>query len=435
MPRSTLPATTPIHAYQSDRSISLAFVATSPPRQCGIATFTNDLVEAIQSARPAARLEWAAIDGANSVTRYGPDVRWRIRQRHPDSYRQAALDIDAAMVDVVNVQHEFGLYGDWGERFDDHLVPFLETLRTPLVTTLHSVPPDPTPSVREAVLRIGRHSHSVVGMAEHARTLLVQRYGLDPEVVRVIPHGVPAAGLLGRQTAKRLLGFEGRPVILTFGLIDPRKGLEYMIGAMGAVARRYHDAAYVIVGKTHPELRRQAGEQYRDELLALARSRGLAENVVFVDQFLEQHQIVNYLSACDVYVTPYLDPNQITSGTLAYALGAGRAIVSTPYLHALEVLSEQRGLMVDFCSEHQLSEAVLTILDDPLLKRRLEQRAFAYGSETYWPRIAESMLGLYRQAMAEGRGTAGASGAHFVDSKRAGSGAAAGWALRAAAAR
>jgi glycosyltransferase involved in cell wall biosynthesis len=382
----------------SDRPLSVAFVATCPPRQCGIATFTSDLASALRVADPRLRVRWAAIDSAESINAYGPDVHWRIRQLQPASYRQAAEEINATRVDVVNVQHEFGLYGVWGDPFEDHLAPFLETLRKPLVTTLHSVLPNPSPSVREAVQRIGRRSHTVVGMAELARRLLVEHYGLDPATVRVIPHGVPAIQPRARRRTKERLGLQGRTIILTFGLVDPRKGLEYMIGAMERVVASHPDALYLIVGKTHPALLLQAGESYRRELCEMVRSRGLEQHVAFVDQYLSQREIVDYLLASDAYVTPYVDPNQITSGTLAYALGAGKAIVSTRYLHAVEVLSEGRGLLVDFRSEEQLADAVLTILDDPALKQQLEQDAYAYGNETAWPRVAERMLDLFRAA-------------------------------------
>ena len=374
----------------------IAFVATCPPRQCGIATFTSDLAQAIKAADPTVRMSWAAINNADSIRPYGPEVRWRIRQRQPESYRQVAEQLNASRVDVVSIQHEFGLYGIWGETFEDHLGPFFETLCKPAVTTLHTVLPDPSPSVRDAVRRIGRHSRRVVVMAETARRILANEYGLDAGKVLVIPHGVPPIEPRGRTRMKRQLGLPNRTIISTFGLVDPRKGLEYMIGAMESVVARHPDALYLIVGKTHPELVRRAGEAYRQELCDLVEARGLDRHVAFVDEYLTQRQIVDYLLASDVYVTPYLDPNQITSGTLAYALGAGKAIVSTPYLHAAEVLDEGRGILVDFRSEEQLARAVVRILDDPEFKQQLERDAYAYGHEMAWPNVGRRMLRLFR---------------------------------------
>jgi polysaccharide biosynthesis protein PslF len=301
------------------------------------------------------------------------------------------------------VQHEFQLYGIWRNPdsfLEDHLAPFLETLRKPLVTTLHTVPPRPSASVREAVQRIGQRSQVVVAMAEVARHLLVTEYGLEPAKVVVIPHGMPAIEPRGRRHMKERLGLQGRTIVSTFGLVDPRKGLEYMIRAMPAVVERHPRALYLIVGKTHPELVRKLGEAYRNKLCDLAEALGLDQHVEFVDEYLTQRQIVDFLLASDVYVTPYLDPNQITSGTLAYALGAGKAIVSTRYLHATEALADGRGVLVDFQSEGQLAEAVLRILDDPEHKRQLERDAYAYGHQMTWPRVGERMLGLLREVAA-----------------------------------
>jgi glycosyltransferase involved in cell wall biosynthesis len=376
--------------------LSVAFVATCPPRQCGIATFTNHLAHAIKAADPSVRISWAAINDAESIHPYGPAVRWRIRQRHPETYRQAALEINNSTVNVVNVQHEFGLYGVWGEPFKDHLQPFLEALRKPLVTTMHTVLPDPSGSVRKAVQRIGERSQLVIAMAELARRLLIDKYGLEAKKVLVVHHGVPAIQPRGRTKMKEQLGLQGRLIVSTFGLVDNRKGLEYMIRAMEAIIQRYPEALYLIVGKTHPERVRELGESYRKQLLDLVESRGLGQHVAFVDEYLTQRQVVDYLLATDVYVTPYLDPNQITSGTLAYALGAGKAIVSTPYLHATEALSKRRGVLVDFRSEEPLAEAVLQILDDPRLKQRLESRAYEYGHKMAWPEIGKRMIEVYR---------------------------------------
>lgn len=387
---SDTPAAKPLH---------IALVSTSPPRQCGIATFTSDLARAMQTADPKARLWWAAINEKQSVHPYGPQVHWRIRQGYPDTYERAAAEINASNVDIVSIQHEFGLYGIWGETFEDHLAPFLETLTRPLVTTLHTTLPDPSPSVREAVRRIGRHSKAIIVMVQRARTILEQEYGIDPARVHVIPHGVPQTEARGRRRMKHQLGLQGRSIISTFGLVSPRKGLEYMVRAMTDVIRTHPDALYLIVGKTHPELVRHEGEAYRTELTALVHAHGLDGHVAFVDEYLSQRDIVDYLLASDIYVTPYLDPNQITSGTLAYALGAGKAIVSTPYLYADEVLAEGRGLLVDYRSERELADAVLRILGDRELKHQLERNAYEYGRQMAWPLIGEQVLELFREVV------------------------------------
>ena len=235
-------------------------------------------------------------------------------------------------------------------------------------------------------------------MAERARSLLIQDYGVAERQVCVVPHGVPPVQPHGRTRMKEQFDLSGRTIITTFGLVDPRKGLEYMIEAMQAVREYDPTALYLVVGKTHPELVRREGEVYRRQLWQLVKDRGLQQHVEFVDEYLTQAQIVDYLLASDVYVTPYLDPKQITSGTLAYALGAGKAIVSTPYPHAVEVLTAERGLLVPFRSQSALADATLRILGDPNLKHRLEHGAYAYGRETAWPCVGERMLAILRSA-------------------------------------
>jgi glycosyltransferase involved in cell wall biosynthesis len=381
-------------------NLTVGLVSTCPPRQCGIATFSKDLEHAIARADPSVRIRWAAINESTSLHAYGREVLWRIRQGDVESYRRAAIQLNASSVDVVCLQHEFGLYGVWGDPFEDHLIGFLEELNKPLVTTLHSVLPEPSPSVRASVRRLARHSDRLVVMAERARSLLLDVYDIDCNRITVIPHGVPPVEPHGRVRMKDHLGIGGRTIITTFGLVDPRKGLEYMIDAMTTIRQFDPSALYLIVGKTHPELIRRDGEAYRRQLWQLVKERGLEQHVDFVDEYLTQAQIVDYLLASDVYVTPYLDPNQITSGTLAYALGAGKAIVSTPYAHALEVLAHGRGLLVAFRSDVHLADAIVSILADPAAKRSLERNAYAYGKETAWPRVGERMLSILRSAVA-----------------------------------
>jgi glycosyltransferase involved in cell wall biosynthesis len=410
------------------KPLSIAFVSTHPPRECGIATFTSDLARAVKAADPSVRMSWAAINEPGSIHPYGPEVRWRIRQNRPASYGQAAEEINESRVDIVCLEHEFQLYGIWRDPdmlVEDHLPPFLRGLRKPLVTTLHTVSPDPSSSVLESVQRIGQRSNVVVAMAELARRLLVNQYGLESSKVVVVPHGMPAIQPKGRRHMKQRLGLRSRTIISTFGLVDPRKGLEYMIRAMEAVVQRHPEAIYLVVGRTHPELVRREGEAYRNQLTELVEARGLGEHVEFVDDYLSQREIMDYLLASDVYVTPYLDPNQITSGTLAYALGAGKAIVSTPYLHATEALDEERGVLVDFRSEQALADAILRILDDPEHKRRLEQNAYEYGHTMAWPQVGQRMLEIFRSVaqvaqQTDLHPTAVASGASvYSDSARA----------------
>jgi glycosyltransferase involved in cell wall biosynthesis len=380
-------------------SMRIAFVSSSIPRRCGIATFTADVMAAVKAADPTVRCSVVAIDEPNSARAYGPEVKSRIRQREPESYRSAAAMLNESNVDVVNLQHEFGLYGVWKDGvYDDHLRPFLQELTKPLMVTLHSVPPSPSPSMRDAIRLISSRSDEVIVMAHTAARLLVSDYGIT-KVPIVIPHGMPAIEPTGRHRLKTKLGVEGRAIISTFGLVDPRKGLEFVIGAMPAIVERHPNALYLVVGQTHPELLKQQGEAYRNTLERLAEELGMSDHIGFVNEYLTQRDIVGYLLATDVYVTPYLDPNQITSGTLAYALGAGKAIVSTPYLHAIEALADDRGIIVPFRDAPAITDAVERILGDAELKQRLERRAYAYGRETAWPAVGRRVLALTQHVL------------------------------------
>ncbi|HKW77592.1 MAG TPA: glycosyltransferase [Candidatus Limnocylindria bacterium] len=377
----------------------IAFVASAIPRRCGIATFTADLMAAVKAADPTVRSLQVAIDEPDAARAYGPDVRWRIRQEDWHTYRDAALALSAASIDVVNVQHEFGLYGVWHDgTYDDHLATFLEHLSKPAVTTLHTVPPRPEPWAREAIRNASERSDVIVVMARTAAQLLGDVYGIAKEPV-VIEHGMPAIEPRGRRRLKTQLGMPDRQIVSTFGLVDPRKGLEYAIEAMPRIVAANPAALYLIVGQTHPELLRTQGEAYRNSLVDIVRRLGMSGHVKFVNQYLTQREIVDYLLATDVYVTPYLDPNQITSGTLAYALGAGKAIVSTPYLHAREVLSEGRGILVRFRDHDEIADAVNAILGDPVRKARLEASAYAYGKEMAWPAIGRRVLAVMRDVL------------------------------------
>lgn len=367
------------------------------PRRCGIATFTGDLIAAVKAADPDVRFVQAAIDEPEAARAYGAEVKWRIRQGDISSYQAVGRAIEKSSVDVVNVQHEFGLYGIHRDgTYHDHCVALLDEITKPVITTFHTVLPKPEPWMRETLRRIAERSTVVVVMAETAARLLGDMYGIERPPV-VIPHGMPAIAPHGRHRFKRQLGIEKRTIVSTFGLVDPRKGLEYMIDAMPAIVASHPDTLYLIVGQTHPELQRREGERYRNELVQEIEQLGMADHVRFVNQYLTQREIVDYLLATDVYVTPYLDLNQITSGTLAYALGAGKAIVSTRYLHAAEALAEGRGLLVESRDAIALARAVLAILDDPALKRELEQRAYEYGKEMAWPNVGRRVLALTRE--------------------------------------
>lgn len=386
----------------------VAFVSSAVPRRCGIATFTSDLAAGIRLADPAVRIQFAALDEPFAARTYGPDVSWRITQESASSYAAAGRAISRSGVDVVNLQHEFGLYGVWdGVRYDDHLRVFLDACTKPTVTTFHTVLPVPEPWMLAAIRDAADRSAAVVVMSATGARLLREVYGIS-KVPVVIEHGMPVIEPRGRRRLKRALAMEDRSVISTFGLVDPRKGLEYVVEAMPEIVARHPHALYLVIGQTHPELLRRQGESYRNSLIDAARRAGVTDQLRFVNEYLTQAEIVEYLLASDVYVTPYLDPAQITSGTLAYALGAGKAIVSTPYLHAREVLAEERGILVPFRDAGAIAAAVNAILSDPSRKRTLEERAYAYGRAATWPAIGAQVLTLMRSVLAVPERAAGA---------------------------
>jgi predicted GH43/DUF377 family glycosyl hydrolase/glycosyltransferase involved in cell wall biosynthesis len=368
-------------------------------------------VAAVRAADPATTCRIAAIEEPGVLRAYKSDVRWRIHQGDADSYRAAARSINLSNADVVNVQHEFGLYGVWhpqldakgdvvGHVYEDNLAVFLQEMRKPVITTLHTVLPKPNASIRKSIRAISELSDELIVMAETAVTLLKEDYGIKVPP-RVIPHGTPAINPHGRATFKAKMGVKGRNLISTFGLVDPRKGLEFMIEAMPEIVAQHPDALYLIAGRSHPDLLRDQGEDYRNSLIALTKSLDMSAHVAFIDQYMTQHEIIELLLATDVYVTPYLDPNQITSGTLSYALGAGKAIVSTKYLHAVEALDEGRGELVDFRDSEQLAHAINAILGDPLVKQRMEQATYAYAREATWPRVGLSFLAIAAEVVSD----------------------------------
>ncbi|HEV8536583.1 MAG TPA: glycosyltransferase family 4 protein [Candidatus Limnocylindria bacterium] len=378
----------------------IAFVSSAVPRRCGIATFTSDLAAGVRSADPAVRVQFAALDEPFAARTYSADVAWRIAQEEPASYAAAARAIGRSTVDVVNLQHEFGLYGVWHDGlYDDHLRVFLDACGKPVVTTLHTVPPRPEPWALTTIRDAADRSAAIVVMSATGAQLLREVYGISKDPI-VIEHGMPVIQPRGRRRLKRALAMEDRSVISTFGLVDPRKGLEYVVEALPEIVARHPRVLYLVIGQTHPELLKREGESYRNSIIDAARRAGVTEHLRFVNEYLTQAEIVEYLLASDVYVTPYLDPGQITSGTLAYALGAGKAIVSTPYLHASEVLADDRGVLVPFRDAAAIAAAVGGILEEPLRKQRLEERAYAYGRRTTWPAIGAQVLALMRQVAA-----------------------------------
>jgi glycosyltransferase involved in cell wall biosynthesis len=370
------------------------FLGSYPPRECGIATFTKDMVDAYDRAYNVRSRVVATDEPGGEVRRYPPEVIARISEQDRASYVRAAAAVNESPADLVNIQHEYGLFG--GER-GEWLLGFIEALEKPAVVTLHTVLPEPDEAMRRVTRSLCERSAKVVVLSETGRTLLERVYDVDPEMLRVIHHGVPDVPFQSTDASKASFGIGQRTVISTFGLISRGKGLEYAIEAMREVVKRHPEALYLILGETHPVVRRHEGESYRASLEAMVRGYGLQHNVQLIDKYLDFDELLSYLAATDIYLTPYLNPAQIVSGTLAYAVGCGKAIVSTPYLYARELLAHNRGFLCEFRDAKTIAQRLTMLLDDPSLRRATERRAYRFGRQMTWPQVARAYGELFTE--------------------------------------
>lgn len=368
------------------------FLGSYPPRECGIATFTKDVVNSYNRAFGVASHVVAIDEPGGEMRRYGPEVIARLREQDRYGYAAVADFINRHPSDLLNVQHEYGLFG--GER-GEWLIDLLQRLEKPAVVTMHTVLPEPDETMLRVTRSLCANASRVVALSETGRALLESVYGVDPETLRVIHHGVPDVPFQNTDPAKASFGIGQRVVISTFGLISRGKGLEYAIEAMREVVKRHPETLYLILGATHPVVRRQEGESYRESLQAKVREYGLQYNVQLVDKYLEFDELVGYLSATDIYLTPYLNPTQIVSGTLAYAIGCGKAVVSTPYLYAQELLAHNRGFLCEFRDSVSIAQRLNMLLDDPALRRATERRAYRFGRQMTWPHVAVEYGNLF----------------------------------------
>ncbi len=370
----------------------IAFIGNHLPRQCGIATFTHDL----RGAVAAARLDWetgvVAITQPGCSHAYPPEVLYEIREDVVEDYRDAAAFLEARGTDLVCLQHEFGIFGGPA---GEYVLQLLSRLTVPLVTTLHTVLDSPNPAQRRVMDRIIARSSTLIVMAERARTFLRGVHDVPEDRIKIIAHGVPDVPWRDPADVKATFGLEGRPVILTFGLLSPNKGIETVLDAMPAILRVCPNAVYVVLGATHPNLVREQGEQYRERLTAQARAVGAEDNVRFVNQFVDQQTLLNHIAMCDVYVTPYLNEAQMTSGTLSYAFGLGAAVVSTPYWHATELLRDDLGVLVPFGDSNAVGREISRLVTDEEARNAMRRRAYATGRRMAWPEIGS----IYAEVM------------------------------------
>jgi len=373
----------------------IAFLGGYSPRLCGIATFTHDLCEAVGGAAPEVECVVCAVSDRVKAYAYPERVRFELDQEDLASYRGAAEYLNSGKAEVLSVQHEFGIYGGPA---GSHLLTLLNAVRTPVVTTLHTVLQDPDAAQRNVMEGLVRRSNRLVVMAQKGAEILKQTYGVPDAQINIIPHGIHDIPLADTDRYKAQLGVEGRIVLLTFGLLGPSKGIEYVIQALPEIVKRHPNVVYIVLGATHPHLVAQDGESYRLGLEKLAADLGVKNHVVFFNRFVPLEDLKAYIGATDIYLTPYLNEAQITSGTLAYVFGAGKAVVSTPYWHAQELLADGRGTLVPFRNAQAIASGVCGLLDDPAKMQTICEGAYRMGREMIWPSVAKRYLQSFQQA-------------------------------------
>jgi glycosyltransferase involved in cell wall biosynthesis len=376
----------------------IAFLADYVPRKCGIATFTADLREAIAAQYPGLHSSIIAMTDSPEGYDYPPEVRFEIPEQDISAYRRAADFLNLINVDVLCLQHEFGIFGGPNGR---HVLPLLRNLRMPVVTTLHTILSDPSVEQKRVLQEVIKLSARVVSMAEKGVEFLRDIYGTPADKIDLIPHGIPDVPFADPNYYKDKFGVEGRPVLLTFGLLSPHKGIENVLNALPVVIRDFPNVVYIVLGATHPNLVRDHGETYRLSLERLAKKNGLEKNVIFFNRFVDKDELLEFFGATDIYITPYLDKAQITSGTLAYSFGAGKAVISTPYWHAEELLADGRGLLVPFGDSPSISGAVCDLLRNETTRHAIRKNAYLIGRKMVWSYVAHEYAQSFDRARHE----------------------------------
>jgi len=376
----------------------IAFVGHHLPRKCGIATFTSDLLAAVASAYPQSQCLAVSVNDIPGGYEYPEVVRFEIEEQDLSSYLRAADFLNISNVDIVCLQHEFGIFGGPA---GGHILALLRELRMPVVTTLHTVLREPKADQRRVMEGLISLSTRLVVMAERGRQMLQEIYAAPPAKIHLIPHGIPDVGFVDPTYFKDQFGVEGKIVLLTFGLLSPNKGIENVLQALPQIVAEFPEVVYIILGATHPNELREHGEAYRLSLEILAQKKKVEKNVIFYNEFVDLEHLKEFIGAADLYITPYLNPAQITSGTLAYAFGAGKAVVSTPYWHAAELLADDRGVLVPFGDAPAIAREVAGLLRDDTRRHAMRKNAYRIGREMVWSNVAQMYMRCFECARLE----------------------------------
>ncbi len=378
----------------------IGFIGNYLPRQCGIATFTTDLCEAIATEYGDTTCIALPVNDVEAGYAYPTRVRFELTEKDIESYRRAADFLNINNVDLVCLQHEYGIFGG---RAGSHILALLRELRMPIVTTLHTILQDPDPDQRRVLEEVAALSDRLVVMSKRGAEFLLEVYRVLPEKIDLIPHGIPDVPFVDPSFHKDLFGVEGKIVLLSFGLLSANKGIENVIAALPAILARYPNVVYIILGATHPHVKRHDGETYRLSLQWMAQEKDVESHVIFYNRFVSLEELVEFIGAADIYITPYLNPAQIVSGTLAYTLGAGKAVISTPYWYAEEMLAEGRGALVPFRDPAALAEQVINLLDNEAKRHAMRKQAYLFGRAMIWPQVARRYMESFDRARAERR--------------------------------
>jgi glycosyltransferase involved in cell wall biosynthesis len=372
------------------------FVGNYPPRNCGIATFTYDLSHSIEEHIGKSSYRVVAITNLPDGYNYPDQVSFEINQNRIHDYRLAADYVNLSGVDVVSLQHEFGIFGGPEGTNINH---FLSNLKKPVITTLHTVLKDPDPAYRKALLGVAELSNALVVMSHQAENLLKDVYQVPQDKIFFIHHGIPDVPFVDPNFYKDKFNVEGRFVVLTFGLLNPNKGIELVLDALPEVVERYPKVAYIVLGATHPEVKRLRGEEYRLSLQRKVTKLGLASHVFFYNRFVDIQELCEFIGACDLYITPYRSKEQITSGTLAYALGMGKPVISTPYWYAQEMLAEERGKLIDFGDVAGLTQSIIELIEDEPKRHQIRKKAYEFGRKMIWREVGKEYLKVFNTVL------------------------------------
>lgn len=376
----------------------IAFIGNYLPRQCGIATFTTDLSEAIADAYPSTTCIALPVNDREDGYDYPNRVRFELNEKDIDTYKRAAEFLNINNVDIVSLQFEYGIFGGLS---GSHIIALLKELRMPIVTTLHTILQNPNPEQKFVMDKVLAMSDRVISMSHKGVSILKNVYNIDSEKIDMIHHGIPDIPFVDPNYHKDLFGVEGNNVILSFGLLSPSKGFENVIKAMPKVLETIPNVVYIILGETHPKVKNSQGEIYRNSLNRIAQELSVENNIMFYNRFVSTNELINFIGAADIYITPYLNEEQITSGTLAYTVGAGKAIISTPYWYAKEMLADSRGIIVPFNDKDALTYHIIHLLEDEKTRHTIRKKAYLYGRDMIWSKTAEYYMKCFEKSRIE----------------------------------